>query len=539
MGSQLSTLSHALSLHLATIFTLIHLPESISKPLIHHPIVTLIFTLLITRRIITRTASYLHFLRFSRAHGCASPSSLIPFDIFGLTVIPFMIFFNGDILDEKVLKQYKEAGPGHNWTYTRKHFLIGTMTDTASPKNLQSILATNFQDWELGNFRRRMFMNLFGHGIFTADGPQWQWARKIMKPQFNRAQVEDMEAAEEHVLHLWEAVERGGGEVREGEEAEGRYVDMCELLLRFTLDSATQFLFGESVGSQKAGMAAVGYEPPTGKVQEKSSVSFQAGGAKSEEMGFSKAFSYGCDVIQRKVRWGPLMWVLENKAYRDACDTVHKFTDHFVEKAYARQRLMKSGAAPDEGRFILADALAADITDPIELRYQLLNILLAGRDTTASLLSWAFLLLSRHPEKLDKLRSECLAAFGTDPKSITFTGMKNVKYLQYVMSETLRLYPAVPLNARQANKDTVLPVGGGKNGDQPIAIMKDQIVFYSVYALHRLEELWGEDAHEFRPERWEGRKHGFEFLPFNGGPRICLGRKFFPNSGVKARNAGG
>jgi len=51
-------------------------------------------------------------------------------------------------------------------------------------------------------------------------------------------------------------------------------------------------------------------------------------------------------------------------------------------------------------------------------------------------------------------------------------------------------------------------------------------VNYSVYATHRDKVLWGDDANDFRPERWDGRKPGFEYLPFNGGPRICLGQQF-------------
>ena len=91
----------------------------------------------------------------------------------------------------------------------------------------------------------------------------------------------------------------------------------------------------------------------------------------------------------------------------------------------------------------------------------------------------------------------------------------------------LRLYPVVPVNLREAVKDTTLPVGGGEDGSKPVFVPKGTQVDYSVHVMHRLPHLWGEDADEFRPERWVGRKPGWEYLPFNGGPRICLGREFY------------
>ena len=93
------------------------------------------------------------------------------------------------------------------------------------------------------------------------------------------------------------------------------------------------------------------------------------------------------------------------------------------------------------------------------------------------------------------------------------------------MHETLRLYATVPFNSRRAVKDTTLPVGGGADAKSPIYVRKGQEVNYAVHIMHRRKDLWGEDCDEFRPERWQNRKAGWEFLPFNGGPRICLGQQ--------------
>ncbi len=96
----------------------------------------------------------------------------------------------------------------------------------------------------------------------------------------------------------------------------------------------------------------------------------------------------------------------------------------------------------------------------------------------------------------------------------------------------LRLYPSVPVNMRQAMKHTVLPVGGGPDASSPILVRKGEAVSYSVYAMHRRKDLYGEDADQFHPDRWNPssgkgpdlRNIGWGYLPFNGGPRVCLGR---------------
>lgn len=77
-----------------------------------------------------------------------------------------------------------------------------------------------------------------------------------------------------------------------------------------------------------------------------------------------------------------------------------------------------------------------------------------------------------------------------------------------------------------ANKDTYLPVGGGPDGKSPVYVPKGHEVMYSVYTMHRLPELFGPDADEYRPERWEKLKPGWAYIPFNGGPRICIGQQF-------------
>jgi cytochrome P450 len=102
-----------------------------------------------------------------------------------------------------------------------------------------------------------------------------------------------------------------------------------------------------------------------------------------------------------------------------------------------------------------------------------------------------------------------------------------------VYNIVLRLYPSVPCNSRAALETTILPTGGGPDGASPIMVRKGEAVGFCVYAMHRRKDLYGSDAESFRPERWDPNEDnevdlkniGWGYLPFNSGPRACLGRK--------------
>lgn len=113
-------------------------------------------------------------------------------------------------------------------------------------------------------------------------------------------------------------------------------------------------------------------------------------------------------------------------------------------------------------------------------------------------------------------------------------------------SLALRLYSPVPVNTRVALRTTTLPTGGGPNRDAPVLVRRGEAIAYSVYSLHRQVHLYGHDSEEFRPERWDDKDLPLKknktdemwgFLPFNGGPRVCLGRKHvFSNPKSKPAN---
>jgi cytochrome P450 len=102
-------------------------------------------------------------------------------------------------------------------------------------------------------------------------------------------------------------------------------------------------------------------------------------------------------------------------------------------------------------------------------------------------------------------------------------------YLGFAIKESLRLYPSIPVNQRAASCNTTLPEGGGLDGQSPVLVRKGESVGFSVYAMHRRTDIYGPDALQYRPERWQHEKlHGvgYGYLPFGAGARACLGRDF-------------
>lgn len=367
---------------------------------------------------------------------------------------------------------------------------------TVEPENLKTVLATKFEDYGLGE-RWSQFRPLLGDGIFTLDGKGWSHSRAMLRPQFTREQVSRVAMLEDHTQKLIASL-------RHYPVGSLNYVDIQEKFFEFTMDTATEFLFGESVDLLSGGNPRI-----------------------NNAVEFGQAFNDSQWMLLRRSGAQSMYTFVTSPSFRRACRVCKSFTDSYVQLALARRE--KGDATPEKG-YVFLDELAKQTTDPSILRDQALNILLAGRDTTASLLSWIFLMLAEHPEVFSRLRQEVLLQFGTSAENISFESLKRCQYLRHVINETLRLYPTVPFNFRVALRDTVLPRGAGADGQSPMFVPKNGVVLYSAYILHRHPDLWGPDADSFKPERWAdsstATSHAWSYLPFNGGPRICLGQQF-------------
>ena len=386
---------------------------------------------------------------------------------------------------ERIRTRYLRHG---NYTMIQR-MVFTDMIQTIEPDNLKTILALNFKDWSLGDRRTTAMIPFLGRGIFTTDGAAWHHSREMLRPNFTRSQVGDLTTFETHVDQLIKNLPRNGSTV-----------DLQQLFFQLTMDSATEFLFGESTN-------CLGSDTAPGPNME-----------------FAECWNRGQVAVSENSRSGKLGKLLTNRVqFKKDTQFVQDFADKFVHKGLELRKNMDVEKASDE-RYIFLHEIVKQTSDPVQIRSELLNILLAGRDTTASLLSDVWFILARRPDVWQKLRTEVDALDGEPP---TYQQIKEMKYLRAVLNESkhffpslirnilklgdlaLRLYPVVPGNARTAVVDTILPLGGGEDGKSPMFIPKGQIVQYSVYAMHRRKDLYGEDAEEFKPERWEAYRPGW------------------------------
>lgn len=447
--------------------------------------------------------------QFARRHGCQPVEQSFSRDpLLGLDGIITVL---RSLHQHKYLEQGCELFRRHGNTIIGTELLKRTIV-TIEPQNIKTILSLNFNDYGIGH-RLGSFKPLLGAGIFDTDGEHWASSRALIRPSFNRQQVADLVSFEGLIQDLFTLLPRDGKTV----------VDLQDLFFRYTIDSATDFLFGQSVGSLKM---------------------------TESELSFAHAFNYAQSAIITRGTLGLLsMFYRDPKAHRcnRICrDFAQRFVDeavHAVETGKAEEEEEKGQCETKRRKYIFSHELAWRVSDKRRILDEVMNVLLAGRDTTASLLSNFFFMLAKNPAIWDKLRREVAVLDGRAP---TYEELRGLKYVQACVNEceknlahpalfhvlltltALRLHPVVPRNERMAVRDTVLPVGGGKTGLSPVFVPKGAIVCYNIYAMHRRKDFYGPDAEEFRPERWEdGRlQPRWEYLPFNGGPRICIGQRY-------------
>ena len=273
---------------------------------------------------------------------------------------------------------------------------------TAEPENLKTMLALKFKDWSLPDRRKAAFLPVLGAGIFTTDGAAWQHSRELLRPNFARSQVGDLETFEIHVNHLIRAIPR-----------DGSTIDIEELFFRLTIDSATEFLYGESTN-----VLAPGSPDEAGRL-------------------FAKSWNESQEGIATRFRNGALYsWIRKAKFSKDI-KYVHDFIDRYVQRAleYRKNLNLEKMAPKQEGRYVFLHELAKATNDPEQIRSELLNILLAGRDTTASLLSNVWFLLAQRPDIWEKLRVEVDALGAAKP---TYAKIKEMRYLRMILNECKR-----------------------------------------------------------------------------------------------------
>ncbi|KAF7290450.1 hypothetical protein HMN09_01303300 [Mycena chlorophos] len=386
------------------------------------------------------------------------------------------------------------------------------------PSFIQIVLATDFKNNVKGDRFREGMESVLGSGVFNSDGDMWSFHRAMTRPYFTRDRVQHFDIFDRHSA---KAISLIKSRMREGVA-----IDFQDLISRFTMDSTTQFLFGACVDSLDA-VLPYPHNAPQSLISAAPKDTPRAQAAIRFTTAFGAAMAQ-CAFRERTGWIWPLYEVFQDQTAAPM-KVVSAFLDPIVREAVARA---KDGDARDEDEMTLLDDLVRSTKDMTILKDEILNILLAGRDTTMSALTSTIYFLARHPDVLRRLREEIFACAGpTNPP--TYDDIKKMKYLRAVLNETLRLYPPVPFNVRETVNATTWQ--SPDPSQKPYYIPGGVTVSYSVMLMHQRKDLWGDDAEEFDPDRFLDERaqkfisNPFQFLPFNAGPRICIGQQFAYN----------
>lgn len=381
---------------------------------------------------------------------------------------------------------------------------------TTDPKSIEYILKTKFRSFPKGSYYKCIFDDLLGQGILNTDGEQWAWGRKTMSSFLHSPALKNhMIATIDKSIHC-----KLLAELEEAARS-GSAIDLQEILIRFALDNLCTVGLGVDLCS---------LNPPGRDVE------------------IAKAFEEAMDATISRFIIPYSIWktmrflgVGTERKLKASLQTIDEFA---AEAIRIRRKEMLQDHQNVERRDMLSNLmmLRGDgdhlLSDKV-IRDMCINFVLAGRDTTAIALSWFFWLLIQHPNVEENILSELrqivvIRRRGSNPTSCSFKGftleeVKEMQYLHAALSETLRLYPSLPINYKEVIEDEVLPNGA--------RLKKGTNLIFPIYSMGRTENIWGKDCMEFKPERWlrEGvfvPEGGYKYPVFNAGPRVCLGKDF-------------
>ncbi|XP_048431245.1 cytochrome P450 704C1 isoform X1 [Pyrus x bretschneideri] len=380
---------------------------------------------------------------------------------------------------------------------------------TTDMRNIEHVLKTNFAKYSKGKYNQDIVSDVFGQGIFVVDGEKWKQQRKLASFEFSTRVLRDFSCS---------VFRRNSAKlVRVVSEILGsnQSFDMQDILMRCTLDSIIKVGFGIDLNCLE--------------------------GSSKEGTAFMKAFDDSTALSYW--RYVDPFWKLKrvlNIGSEAALKKNVRIMDDFVHQLIKSKRTLVTGKtdANDRedilSRFLLESEKDPEKMNDTYLRDIILNFMIAGKDTSANTLSWFLYMLTKNPLIQEKVAQEVRDVVGFTiqvdeanidelVENITDANLDKMHYLHATITETLRLYPAVPVDGRCAEVDDILPDG--------FRLRKGDGVYYMAYAMGRMPYIWGEDAEDFRPERW--LKNGifqpespFKFVAFHAGPRICLGKDF-------------
>ncbi|CAL4938312.1 unnamed protein product [Urochloa decumbens] len=395
---------------------------------------------------------------------------------------------------------------------------------TANPANVEHILRASFDNYPKGPRVLSLMHDFLGRGIFNADGDAWGAQRKVASHEFNTRSLRAFVArCVRDELHgrLLPLLRRAA--------ASGAELDLQNVLERFAFDNICRVAFDHDPRQL----------PADGDVNT----------APAADGSFAGAFRDAAYLSVGRFRCAvPGFWKIKKalnvgseRRLRESAAAVHGFADRII---WSRRKEMLLRDGIDKHDDLLSRFMAShdhDVgyseSDEVPLRDVVTSFLLAGRETTSSALTWFFWLLSSRPDVRRRIRDEVAAVRARRPRHVDgdvdnnaggagfdLDELREMHYVHAAITEAMRLYPPVPANSLHVVADDVLPDG--------TAVQAGWFVGYNLYAMGRMESVWGEDAQEYRPERWLNPADGtfqpgspFRFVAFHAGPRLCLGKE--------------
>ncbi|KAL0297625.1 UNVERIFIED_CONTAM: cytochrome [Sesamum radiatum] len=382
----------------------------------------------------------------------------------------------------------------------------GLVTVTCDPKNLEHILKVRFDNYPKGPTWQAVFHDLLGQGIFNSDGDTWLFQRKTAALEFTTRTLRQ-------AMARWvsRAIKDRFCPILKMAQLEGKPIDLQDLLLRLTFDNICGLAFGKDPQTLSPGLP---------------------------ENSFASAFDRATEASLQRFILPEFIWKFKKwlrLGMELSLSHSLKHVDDYMTNVINTRKLEL--VSQHDGGSLHDDLLSRfmkkkeSYTDEF-LQHVALNFILAGRDTSSVALSWFFWLVILNPKVEEKLLIELCSILiqsrGCDTSKwldepLVFEEVDRLIYLKAALSETLRLYPSVPEDSKHVIADDVLPDGtfvpAGSN------------ITYSIYSTGRMEFIWGDDCLEFKPERWlseDGKKFEardqYQFVAFNAGPRICLGK---------------
>ncbi|KAL6127034.1 hypothetical protein ACLB2K_075079 [Fragaria x ananassa] len=377
---------------------------------------------------------------------------------------------------------------------------------TADPVNVEYVLKTNVANYGKGYLLHSILYDVLGDGIFSVDGDKWRHQRKASSSQFSTKVLRDFssEIFKTNAVKLASIIHEAA--------TCGKSIEMQVLFLQSTLDSIVKILLGIDLDTMSA--------------------------TNNEGIRFANALAYASGSIIYRV--GDVFWRIKRflnigteaairKNMKVLDDFIYNLINIKIEKLHKSE---EQDEQPLKRRDFISKLLEAKETDPKYLRDMVFSFIAAGKDTTTSALSWFIYMMCKHLDIQEKIAQEVREATGLNITSsaaevaanLTEEALSKMQYLHAVLYETLRLYPTIPLNARVCFSDDTWPDGH--------SVRKGEMIVYQPYSMGRMKYIWGDDAEEFRPERWlDGNgnfkeENPFKFIAFNAGPRICLGKDY-------------